>query len=259
MEHPPHSAMGAAPAADDRPRARAHATDASSGAAEPATDSAEPATLPVGADTPPSALASAPHFGSFLSTVRRSGLRVLRTLDAATLLRFAEQSLVLEEEVATGCLMIQGIALLEHFHKTNGISPLEWPEQATRTGQLSSGEGWLLGGAVDERESPHVVSEPTASLAMYLLLYPSTSPRLLQAAQCGAGSGGIGGRGGGPSLHWCTSPCCWCCCWSGGGEVGGQPSRRDLASWLCSSRVRGHGAPAERLCSGEWFAVQPLS
>ena len=118
------------------------ATDASSGAAESATDSAEPATVPVGADTPPSGFASAPHFGSFLSTVRRSGLRILRTLDAPTLLRFAEQSLVLEEEVATGCLMIQGIALLEHFHKTNGISPIEWPDQATRTGQ-SSVEGWL--------------------------------------------------------------------------------------------------------------------
>jgi len=37
--------------------------------------------------------------------------------------------------VATGCLMIQGIALLEHFHKTNGVSPLDWPDQATRTGE----------------------------------------------------------------------------------------------------------------------------
>ena len=73
-------------------------------------------------------------FGSFLSTVRSSGLRILRSLDATTLLRFAEQALVLEEEVATGCLLIQGIALLEHFHRSRSISPLDWPDQAIKTG-----------------------------------------------------------------------------------------------------------------------------
>ena len=141
-----------------------HAVDALSGGAEATGEQAEPAAAAespalgaaspgalaftasaprpaAGSDASCDALSATPSpssplpFGSFLSTVRSSGLRLLRTLDAPTLLRFAEQSLVLEEEVATGCLMIQGIALLEHFHRTNGINPLDWPEQATRTGQ----------------------------------------------------------------------------------------------------------------------------
>ena len=139
--------------------AHAHAADALPRCAEPAgaevvaapaSPAAAAAVVASAASSPPLstavtesaslALSAAPSssplpFGSFLSTVRRSGLRILRTLDAPTLLCFAEQSLVLEEEVATGCLMIQGIALLEHFHRANGVSPLDWPDQATRTGE----------------------------------------------------------------------------------------------------------------------------
>jgi len=124
---------------------QAEAAAAGSPAAGEASLAASAPRSAAGSDTTFDALSSFPSsplpFGSFLSTVRCSGLRILRTLDAPTLLRFAEQSLVLEEEVATGCLMIQGIALLEHFHKINGISPLEWPEQATRTGQSIGADG----------------------------------------------------------------------------------------------------------------------
>ncbi len=78
---------------------------------------------------------SSTSFGSFLSSVHQSGLRSIRTLDAPTLLSFAEQSLVLEEEVATGCLMIQALSLLEHFHRTVGISPL-----LARTAAINHGQ-----------------------------------------------------------------------------------------------------------------------
>jgi len=78
---------------------------------------------------------SSSSFGSFLSSIRQSGLRSIRTLDAPTLLSFAEQSLVLEEEVATGCLMIQALSLLEHFHRTEGISPL-----LARTAAINHGQ-----------------------------------------------------------------------------------------------------------------------
>ena len=105
-------------------------------AAQHASTSASVNAAPAGASSAVALASAAPHFGSFFSTVHSSGLCLLRTLDAPTLLRFAEQSLVLEEEVVTGCLMIQGIALLEYFHKTHGISPLDWPEQATHVGQM---------------------------------------------------------------------------------------------------------------------------
>jgi hypothetical protein len=107
-------------------------------------------TTALAAAAPASSVSSSspPSFGSFLSSVRQSGLRSLRTLDAATLLSFAEQSLVLEEEVATGCLMIQALSLLEHFHRTEGISPLlartaainhgQCPQRAVRTVLLVS-------------------------------------------------------------------------------------------------------------------------
>jgi hypothetical protein len=119
-------------AAPASPAAAAAVVASAASSAPLSTAVTESASLALSAA--PSSSAPLP-FGSFLSTVRRSGLRILRTLDAPTLLRFAEQSLVLEEEVATGCLMIQGIALLEHFHKANGVSPLDWPDQATRTGE----------------------------------------------------------------------------------------------------------------------------
>src|SRR4051812_30669410 len=76
-------------------------------------------------------------FPSFLAAVRRSGLKVAQSYDKEMLLHLAEQSLVLEEKVATGCVMIQAVTLLVYFHKQNGISPLEWTRAATDFGTHS--------------------------------------------------------------------------------------------------------------------------
>jgi len=143
-------------AAPASPAAAAAVVASAASSAPLSTAVTESASLALSAA--PSSSAPLP-FGSFLSTVRRSGLRVLRTLDAPTLLRFAEQSLVLEEEVATGCLMIQGIALLEHFHRANGVSPLDWPEQATRMGQLVECEAdAIVGGDTRPTAPPDLLS-----------------------------------------------------------------------------------------------------
>ena len=76
-------------------------------------------------------------FPSFLARVRRSGLIIARSLKKETLIHIAEQALVLEEKVATGCVMIQAVTLLVYFHKQNGINPLEWTSAATDFGTFN--------------------------------------------------------------------------------------------------------------------------
>ena len=69
-------------------------------------------------------------FSTFFAHVCRSGLGVVREYDTATLLTLAEQSVVLEEKVATGCMLIQAITLLEYFHRTRDRHPAQHRQEA---------------------------------------------------------------------------------------------------------------------------------
>lgn len=64
----------------------------------------------------------------------------MSTYDAATLMRLAEQSVLLEEKVATGCLMIQAVTLLHYFRLARNKSPLEHTQEATQFRKAQRGE-----------------------------------------------------------------------------------------------------------------------
>lgn len=82
---------------------------------------------------PPSSLSSSPlSFSSFYDQVREHGWSVVSTYDAPTLMRLAEQSVLLEEKVATGCLMIQAVTLLHYFRLARNKNPLEHTHEATQ-------------------------------------------------------------------------------------------------------------------------------
>jgi len=60
-------------------------------------------------------------FQSFFSHACHAGLHVVRSYDAPTLLDFAEQALVLEQKLATGCFLLQAVLLVEHYFRTTTI------------------------------------------------------------------------------------------------------------------------------------------
>ena len=71
-------------------------------------------------------------FSSFYDQVREHGWSIVSTYDAPTLMRLAEQSVLLEEKVATGCLMIQAVTLLHYFRLARNKNPLEHTHEATQ-------------------------------------------------------------------------------------------------------------------------------
>jgi len=54
-----------------------------------------------------------------------AGLAVVKQYDAADLLEYAEQALVLEQKLATGCFLLQAVLLVEYFVRTTPCHPLQ--------------------------------------------------------------------------------------------------------------------------------------
>lgn len=58
-------------------------------------------------------------FQTFFAHACRVGLSsIVDHYDASALLLFAEQALVLEQKLATGCFLLQGVLLVEYFVRT---------------------------------------------------------------------------------------------------------------------------------------------
>ncbi len=71
-----------------------------------------------GHDTLAPALDTAASFQSFFTHALHAGLGVVRCYDASALLEYAEQTLVLEQKLATGCFLLQAVLLVEYFVRT---------------------------------------------------------------------------------------------------------------------------------------------
>ncbi len=68
-------------------------------------------------------------FHTFFADACRVGLAgIVNRYDASALLVFAEQALVLEQKLATGCFLLQAVLLVEHFVRTTtcDASEREW-------------------------------------------------------------------------------------------------------------------------------------
>jgi len=63
---------------------------------------------------------------------------VVSEYDPSSLLSVAEQCVILEEKVATGCLLIQAVTLLEYFRRTRGRHPRDHKVEAKEFSQ----RGW---------------------------------------------------------------------------------------------------------------------
>jgi len=76
-------------------------------------------------------------FPSFYSLVSQSSLGIVRSgaFDAPTLYRFARESVSCEEQVATGCLLIQAATLVQCWALTHKKDPLQHERQVVQFGQ----------------------------------------------------------------------------------------------------------------------------
>lgn len=96
-----------------------HSTDAVS-------DGIIPSLLHVIESSSSAAAAPVAHsFRSFVSIVQQYGLSVVRSpgYDVATLQRIARESLVCEEQLATGCYLIQAAAIVQCWQMENNRAP----------------------------------------------------------------------------------------------------------------------------------------
>jgi hypothetical protein len=74
-------------------------------------------------------------FQSFFAHACHGGLGVVRSYDASALLEYAEQALVLEQKLATGCFLLQAVLLVEYFVRTTPGCALEQDRSAQDFGQ----------------------------------------------------------------------------------------------------------------------------
>lgn len=61
-------------------------------------------------------------FPDFFAHTCRAGLTVIHEYDANTLLAYAEQALMLEQKLVTGCYLLQAVLLVEYSVRTGGAS-----------------------------------------------------------------------------------------------------------------------------------------
>lgn len=95
---------------------RTHTHMADSAVVAPASRDASAAVL-AGREIDPPARAATPAgsgFQDFFAHACRAGLTIVRQCHDASLLPYAEQALVLEQKLATGCFLLQAVLLVEH-------------------------------------------------------------------------------------------------------------------------------------------------
>ena len=98
---------------------------ASSDAATAACDGAVVTGMAAAASPSPSS------FPTFFAHACRVGLGVVREYDCASLLAYAEQALVLEQKLATGCFLLQAVLLVEYVTRTTTCDKSQRAERAT--------------------------------------------------------------------------------------------------------------------------------
>lgn len=97
------------------------------------------ASTPCEGDTFAPVRAAVTSFQSFFAHACHAGLGVVRGYDAPVLLEYAEQALVLEQKLATGCFLLQAVLLVEYFVRTT-TCPSEQELRAQDFGQDTGGE-----------------------------------------------------------------------------------------------------------------------
>src|SRR4051812_1495292 len=108
----------------------APAAGATAAAAPPSSSLSEGWLVPSASS--PSESAAPTSFPSFFSLVSQSSLSIVQSgaFDAPTLYRFARESVSCEEQVASGCLLIQAATLVQCWALTHKKDPLQHERQA---------------------------------------------------------------------------------------------------------------------------------
>jgi hypothetical protein len=106
-------------------------------AAPPSASLSDGWLVPSAASFSSSSAAPITSFPSFFSLVSQSSLAVVQSgrFNAATLYRFARDSVACEEQVATGCLLIQAATLVQCWALTHQQDPLEHEREVVQFGQ----------------------------------------------------------------------------------------------------------------------------
>jgi len=117
------SASAAAATDALKPLAAAAAAGAAAAAASSSSSSADP-----------SPIARTPSLASFHAHIAASGLRVVRSAqyDAESLYQLADAAFTFEERIATGCFILQAVALVQCFCLFCGLDPLQHEKEANQ-------------------------------------------------------------------------------------------------------------------------------
>lgn len=84
-------------------------------------------------------IASVSSLPAFHTHVLHSGLRVVLSpqYDAATLYNLAETAFAFEERIATGCFLLEAVALVQCFRLHHGKDPIQHEQEANAFGQFA--------------------------------------------------------------------------------------------------------------------------
>jgi len=120
--------------AQERSAFAAAATDALEPLAAAAAAGAAAAASSSSSSADPSPITRTPSLSSFHAHIAASGLRVVRSAqyDAESLYQLADAAFTFEERIATGCFILQAVALVQCFCLFCGLDPLQHEKEANQ-------------------------------------------------------------------------------------------------------------------------------